>query len=216
MQRLISTLLVLVSFLFVISCEKTKEPISSNTEEPPKVSHFPLTVGSSWKYAIVDTLIYTYTGETEIHHDTVDVTIIDSTILPNGENAVIWQYVFRNETDSLFACLSNDTLFFYDTDGNHLVLKFGFVLPLQVSNEWEFLLLDYRVFQKDSVQVPAGLFVDVFHVREREKQGNSIGWNDFFIAPKVGIVKYRYSTIVTLWEVNHKIGWELLTYQIVE
>jgi len=211
MHRIFLFSLVFIFSLGFISCKKMNEPDYNN----PGKSQFPMSVGSVWEYAIVDTLIHTYTGETEIHHDTVDVTIIGTTTLSNGKNAAIWQYKFRNKIDSLFVFLSDDSLIFYDDD-EYLTIKFGFMLQLQANNEWELSAINYKVFLKDTLQVPVGLFVKVYHVEEYERQGNVIGWNDYFIVPKIGIVKYHYGTFFTISEINNNIEWKLLAYSIIE
>ncbi len=207
MQKLRIISIVFVCLVFGISCNKIENPLSSTDTG----FQFPLTVGSSWKYSIIDTLVYTYTGQREIHYDTVQVTIIDDTVL-YGKKATVWEYKFKNKTDTLFAQFFGDTLLFYTTDP--LNKKFGFVLPLRLNAEWQLPAKDYQVVAIKDVRVPAGLFKNVFVIREFERQGNAIGYNYYFVKSNVGIITYHYRTFVPLFEVNHITKWELLSYLI--
>ena len=193
--------------VFGVYCDQNVNPISTNH----KTFQFPLTVGSSWKYSIIDTVVHTYTGEKEIDLDTVQVTIVDSTVI-NGKKATIWEYKFKDKTDTLFAQLSGDTLLFYAADAKYK--KFGFILPLELGEEWQLPAKDYKVVAVRDLQLPAGLFKNVFVVREMERQGNAYGFNEYFVKSDVGIIKYHYGTFVTLAEINHKTKWELLSYRI--
>ncbi len=198
----------------VLSCKRTTEP----EQTPVHFSkfQFPASVGSWWKYAIIDTLLYTYTGKIEISYGEVKVTILDSTTLPNGKSAKIWQYKYTDHIDTLYSSFSGDTLIFYNLYKQHLSEKFAFLLPLEAGKEWDISCCEYKAFLSEIVQVPAGTFENVINVREHERQGNALGWNNYFIAPYVGLIKYRYHTFVTLFEKNHKIEWKLLSYNLTE
>ncbi|MFQ5751766.1 MAG: hypothetical protein ACE5HI_07200 [bacterium] len=209
MKRLFIISGVLVFWFGLFSCKDVNEPVYESYG-----TSFPLSIGSWWQYGIVDTLIYTYTGVIEIHYDTVRATIEDSTTLPNGKSATVWIYEFKDRTDTLYASLSDDTLLFYRWDGKILTVRSGFILPLQIDQQWQLSILDYEVESMEDIEVPAGKFKNVFLVREHERQGNAFGWNSYYIAPDFGIIKYKYGTFVTLSEINHKIEWKLLSFYV--
>ena len=212
MRKVFAFTLIIIFFWGMTSCQKITEPI----EKDKRASQFPMSVGSTWVYSIVDTVVYTYTGKTEIFYDTVKVSIVGFTNLPDGKEATVWQYQYRDTVDTLFVNLAGDTLLFYQKNGDYLLLKSGFILPLQVDKQWQLSVFDYWVEQADTVQVPAGVFINVFDVLERPRVGNVVGLNHYFIAPQVGIVKYYSGTFATFAEVNHKIEWKLLSYTIAD
>ncbi len=211
-RKVFAFTLIMILLLRITSCQKITEPI----EQVKGASQFPMSVGSTWEYSIVDTVVYTYTGQTEVFYDTVKVSIVGITNLPDGNEATVWQYQYRDTVDTLFANLAGDTLFFYQKKGDLLLLKSRFILPLQVDKQWQLSVFDYRVERADTVQVPAGVFINVFDVLERPRVGNVVGLNHYFIAPQVGIVKYHSGTFSTFSEVNHKIEWKLFSYTITD
>ncbi|GAB4363741.1 MAG: hypothetical protein Kow0042_01870 [Calditrichia bacterium] len=213
--------LSLVLWVGLFSCKKISEPILPNQPDtysppPPRISQFSLSIGSFWNYSIVDTLYYTYTGKYEVYYDSLTATIVGSTVLPNGKSATILHYQFQDRVDTMYAIVTGDTLLFYQMHSGRLVGSFGFILPLEVNKEWYLMGFDYKVYSSPPLEVPAGLFKHVIDVREYVRMGNAYGWNSYFIAPEVGIVKYKYRIFVTLSEVNHMIQWALLSYSISE
>ena len=209
-MRLIKLLSFIFCLFLIFSCEKDKNPTSAGNGR----IEFPMDIGSSWIYSIIDEAYNSYTGSTEITYDTVDVKIINSTILPNGNKAFIWQYKFRDSSDSIFVSQSFDTLYFY-YDKKYLNIKFGLVFPLKQNKEWQLSTSDYKVFLKDTLNSPVGLFTEVFQIKEYSvRVGNTAGYNEYFIVPQIGIVKYKYEIFTTVSEINHKSVWQLLFYQI--
>jgi len=192
----------------ILSCEKDKNPISSSSEVP-------MEIGSRWRYSIIDTAYDIYTHNFEVLYDTVDVKIIDTTVLPNGNIAKIWQYQFRDRIDSVFVAQSVDTLYFY-WDTTYLFIKFAILFPLEVNKEWQISFFDYKVFLTDTLFSPAGLFTDVFQIKEYPARiGNSFGTNEYSIVPDIGIVRYKYGISVTITQINHKSKWQLLSYNVI-
>ncbi len=201
----------------ILSCEKDKDPISSSSEvsSDTVTIDFPMEIGSSWRYSIIDTAHNIYTGDNEVFYDTVDVKIIDSTVLPNGNIAKIWQYQFRDRIDSVFVAQSVDTLYFY-WDNTYLVIKLIILFPLEVNKEWQLSAFDYKVFLTDTLFSPAGLFTDVFQIKEYPTRlGNGVGTNEYFIVPDIGIVKYKYGIGSTTSNIIHKSKWQLLSYNVI-
>lgn len=199
----------------ILSCEKDKNSISSSSEisSDTVTIDFPMEIGSSWRYSVIDTAYDIYTHNFEVLYDTVDVKIIDTTVLPNGNIARIWQYQFRDRIDSVFVAQSVDTLYFYwDT---YLAIKLAILFPLEVNKEWQISLFDYKVFLTDTLFSPAGLFTDVFQIRQYPAGiGNSFGTNEYSIVPDIGIVRYKYGIGDTIAHINHKSKWQLLSYNV--
>ncbi len=193
---------------FILSCKKEQITQSKPTYQ------FPTTIGSTWEYSLEDTSVNIYNGKSTVSFGKVSVKIIGEKTLVNGKKSKIWLFNYPDKNDTLYSCLSNDSLIFYYEDGKYLGIKYGFILPFKVGNEWELGWLKYKVASHDTLNLASGIFLNTFHVKEFENQGNVYGWNDYFIDPGVGIVKYHYGTGVTLTEINHKIGWELISYKI--
>ena len=203
-RRLFSVIILIISFLFLF-CQKEK-----NIMEPSgNFSEFSLKVGSSWKYAVTDTIIHTYTGEREIEKYTVTVTIVDSLTAPNGGVITVWQYTYPDKKDTLYVTLSGDTLLFY-IDKKCQILHAGFLLNSHLNDEWFFSGREYKVVEVSDVRVPAGVFKDVPKIREIIWQGNALGYNYYFFTPEAGFVKIYYGIFVTLFEINHITNWELV------
>ncbi|RMG68018.1 MAG: hypothetical protein D6715_03400 [Calditrichaeota bacterium] len=215
MKTIIFILCTLAFCLVHLSCDRNKDfleipgPIYES-----ETDIFPLRVGSWWKYNVVDTLIYTFTGKKEVSQSRLTVTIVDSTILPNGLAATVWTFNQNGKIDTLFAGFRGDTLLFFKKHSKSFFIRFGFLLPLQVGKVWRLPLRDYQVLSRQEVRVPAGTFKNAFLVQEIEREGNAFGGNSYFIAPGFGIVKYRYGTFVTLSETNHVVVWNLVSFDV--
>ena len=86
---------------------------------------------------------------------------------------------------------------------------------MKQNKEWQLSTSDYKVFLKDTLNSPVGLFTEVFQIKEYSvRVGNTAGYNEYFIVPQIGIVKYKYGIFTTVSEINHKSVWQLLFYQI--
>ena len=210
-MRFIKLLYLLFCLFFIFSCQKDKNPISAENGE----IEFPMNIGSNWKYSVTDTIIHTHPVSMEILYDKVDVKIIDSKVLSNGNKAMIWQYNYRNTIDSIFVSQSFDTLYFYNDD-KYLNIQFGIIFPLELNKKWQLSTSDYKVFIKDTLYTSIGLFTDVFQLKEYSvRVGNTTGYNEYFIVPQIGIVRYKYGIFTTLSEINHNSEWKILSYNII-
>ena len=188
-MRFANMLCISFCLLLLFSCDKNKNPITPNIK---KISQFPMEIGASWNYEFTDTTYYYHGDSMKIENGILHVKIIDSTILDTGKKAFIWQYEFQNNLDTLYSLYSGDSILFYPNKQTSEP-KIIFLLPLTVSSEWEWTFCDkYKVLSKDTLNLPAGTFTNVFHVEQIYNCEIEAGLlNTYYINPGTGIVKYQ-------------------------
>lgn len=179
------------------------------TEPQNHSSEIPFTVGSEWMYSVYDSL--------NSASDTVKVVIVGSASLSGGTPATVWQYEFRDRSDSLFVGHSGDTITFY-FDKQHLQnQKIMFILPLQVGSSWGTQYRDtVSVLTKGSVEVPAGTFYNSYLVQQQSLMPNDLSVFKYWIEPYIGIVRMFERVAVTVdWPYPQAVNmWELISYEI--
>ena len=187
-----------------VACENDKI-----TEHQNHLSEIPLTVPSMWVYSVYDSLDDT--------SDTVHVEIVGNATLSDGNPSTVWQYEFKDSTDTLFVGHSGDTVTFY-LDKQYLEnQKIMFIFPLQVGNSWGRQYLDtVTVLTRDTVEVPAGTFFNSYVVQQRSLIPNDLSISKYWIKPYIGIVQMFEVVAVTVAQPypQAKNEWELISYHI--
>lgn len=203
------TATLIFSALIMCACYK-------NTVGPqPQPDPFPNTAGSWWRYEVFDSLTMTT--------DTALVTVLDSTVIQNGDSFTVWSVVFSNRSVPSFTRIANDTITVtLSSSLFHGSRNEQFVLPLTLGNKWHGVLApndSSKVISVASVGTPAGTFSNVAEISRGwtlKFEGND-GRNLTFIAPNVGIVRQvelvNIGTGGTPFTAVHAL-WELLEYNI--
>ena len=170
---------------------------------------FPLQVGDSWTYHIIDSLNNII--------DTVSVTINNVSYLPNGTIRYLWLYKFSNKIDYLYLERKIDTLSFLpiSSDGFYNGLS-KLVLPLKVGNTWGGIGDEMGSIDSiDTVTVPAGTFDGAFMAVQSGICCNDYSRIEFWIQPGVGIVKEINSIFISVEPNSRRLEkWELLSYSV--
>ena len=201
--------LIILGALALLSCQKQSNPLSVETEVPAFVKN----IGAIYQYAVTDTTLFIFHADSlQISNDTATVAIIGYTVLPDGRKAFIWQRTFKGETDSILVTVSRDSVFFESRNG-YFASDLALVFPLQNGKSWKYSFFDFSVAALKRLRVPAGTFKNVFAVKQVVKRiGNTFGYNEYFIDPQVGILKFLSRISSTMGETNHRIKWELINY----
>ena len=187
-----------------------------NTVGPqPQPDPFPNTAGSWWRYEVFDSLTMTT--------DTALVTVLDSTVIQNGDSFTVWSVVFSDRSGPSFTRIANDTItvtlsasLFYGSRNEQ------FVRPLTLGSKWNGILElndSSEVISIGDLVTRAGMFSNVVEISRKWNDGfeGNGARNMTFIAPNVGIVRQ-----VEIVYVNPGSGpfttvhalWELLEYDI--
>lgn len=125
--------LIVIGTLIISSCQSENNPISPNLKE----EEFPMAIGSTWEYNVTDTTTYYFfTDSIKINNGILQVSIVGSTFLENRGKAIVWQYKFQNNLDSLYVLNTSDTTFFY-SDKRNLTPIFSLIFPLEVNKIWQ-------------------------------------------------------------------------------
>jgi hypothetical protein len=200
MKKLIQILMVLVMFNFVDCRKTTTEPLTLSTPGF-LASDFPNSVGSKWTYATYDSISQM--------RDTVEVSILGTIPLPNATLATQWQYKYSSRVDTLTVVQYSDTIEF-----RSYTLVPTFIFPLQVGNGWGTQDVDtFTVALQDTISVPVGSFSS-YRVDQQSLLPNDGSFFQYWVAPKVGIVKQFQRQFLTISPKRTKTTWILLSYSI--
>ncbi|MFH1526750.1 MAG: hypothetical protein ABIG69_08885, partial [Bacteroidota bacterium] len=136
-------------------------------------------------------------------------------ILTFGKKAIIWQYKFLNNFDSLYVLRSGDTTLFY-YDKRFLAPKLVLIFPLEINNKWQLsTCVEYEVFGREIINLPLGAISNAFNIRESHSCEGEAGLvNNYYIEPYVGIVKYNSDYLNIHYSIKRKIEWNLKSYSI--
>ncbi|RMG64560.1 MAG: hypothetical protein D6715_09550 [Calditrichaeota bacterium] len=201
--------ILIVCGMVLVGCDTSKNPVGETTTPDDFALFFK--VGTEWIYELADTTANLYRRSFVVSKDTLSILVREEIPLEGCDRAVRW-VIFRNgEADSMVVCQQGDSaiLFFReDRFGRHLWLRFPF--PLLPGRTWAGDFADYSIDRVSRLELPSGEFFNVIRVKEIERQGNSAGFNAYYLDPRFGILKFYWGTIVTLFEVNHLISWDFL------
>ncbi len=167
--------------------------------------NFPLSLGSTWKYAIYDS--------TKHRADTVVVSITDSTYLSDGTAAAVWQYAYSHSVDTQYVAQSRDSILVYrspDVRSLSMVL----VLPLEVGRQWlNSPPGSMKVTARENVDVPGGSFARALRVEQHPFIGNFYGGTTYWFVPDVGLVRMHRAWMDTMADDRVNTVWELLSFK---
>jgi hypothetical protein len=193
----VSVLLLLRSF----SCQG-----KDNGPETVTGKNFPLSLGSTWTYAIYDSI-----GKTS---DTVSVAVTDSAALSDDSPAVIIQYAYLHSRESQYVVTSGDSILVYRSPDVGS-LSMIYVLPFAPGRQWiSSPPGSMKVGATERVAVPAGAFERSFRIDHHPFIGNLYGGTTFWFVPNVGLVRMRRAWVDTMGGDRVNTVWELLKYDV--
>lgn len=192
--------LILILSVVFISCKKDNTQIENiNGSE-----YFPNTVGDYWKYKYVDSLINNSTSF-------VDVNIVGNKTLPNGQNAKVWVFNFKDHAYTNYVYQTGDTIKFLNV---YLEIVNTYVTPLLLNNKWEnsFLFDSIQVKQQRSFILNKKNFDNSFLLNEHGYSFNYYLTRVEWFCPNIGML--------TKTRKEYNLGyvddsyWELVEYQL--
>jgi len=193
-------LLGILFFVKLLSCnepELGKQVVDAGT--------FPLSPGSTWKYAIYDSLKH--------RADTVVVSIIDSTYLSDGTVTAVWQYAYSHSIDLQYVAQSGDSILVYQSPDIQS-LSMILVLPLEVGHQWTSSPpSSMKVTAREEVDVPGGSFARAIRVEQHPFIGNFYGGTTYWFVPDFGLVRMRQAWMDTMADDRVNTVWELLSFE---
>lgn len=208
------SIISLTLFTMLFSCKKVSETTP--------LSDFPNNVGNHWRYEFQST--------DPVTKSYIDVDIIGTGKLPNGQLAKIWVYSFLNfrETNLSF----RDTNYVVSDDKNVIIYtnpcrtcakpqqmpyeKMKYVLPLKTGNFWltPSIRDTTKVLANAVLKVPAGSFKNTFELsNKRAYVTNSWTNNTIWFTPNIGITKLKQSQF-DLGPLPTNGNWELIDYSL--
>ena len=178
---------------------------SNNPVGPPSAvtNQFPLTVGSTWTYAVFDSIAQ--------QADTVTVTALKQTSVSASGATYLWTYRYSNRIDSVTVVSNADTVNYLIP--NAALPRMTFVFPLVAGQSLQGLYYRGSV-GAGSASVPAGTFPNSFEVFEQPYEGNFYGGTTCWIAPHIGIVKEQIQWLITVSNQRENTTWQLISYSI--
>jgi hypothetical protein len=169
-------------------------------------SHFPMTAGSRWVYAVHDSVRH--------HTDTLSVRILGATRLPDGRNAMMWRYRTRTFTDTEYVVRSGDTISIYRTPERSSV-RAVFAFPLVAGRSWTVIPPgSMTVVRLLTTATPAAVFRHSFEVIARPAVRNFVGETTYWLEPHVGIVRILVRSVDTINNQEENTLWELIAWTI--
>lgn len=200
---------ILVSMVFIIltSCNKSTSP---NT---PSSSIFPNNVGNHWHYKYTD-------NSQNISY--IDVDIVGTRVLPNGQTAAVWVYKILSYTDTVIVTSNTDSTIIYENycttcPAQTLYAKMKYYFPMQTGNIWFSNVLwgdTTKIINNNSVTVPAGTFNNTFQISKKVGYVvNTKTNNQIWFTQNVGITKLNQNEY-NLGPVAGNGIWELESYTV--
>ena len=219
--RMIYLFLINLAIASFASCQ------NNGLSDLRQIQGFPNKVGDSWSYLVTDTA-YAYgkhqgTNQTT---DTLSVSVIGSTHLPDGTQAAIWRTAWPPElafssppwnVDTTYVWISADTVNM--SSGMEPVLHppksmkdipitSKFIFPVQTGQTWNIGPDSSRVVSVSSLQVPAGTFDNVYQILRNESSFNFYLTEHDWLKPGVGLVQRMVAFNGTFYT------WKLISYHV--
>jgi hypothetical protein len=147
--------------------------------------------------------------------DTVMVTIVSEVTVSWADSAMLWQYIGREFTDTLYVGAVGEELFFsHSTD----ILSFDswyYEFPLAVGRHWgiEYFNAIPMILDKGSVTSLAGEFPSAFHYSMFDAAFNSYWGVEDWLVPGVGAV-LRKTTRMDFGPPAFSQDWTLISYNV--
>ncbi len=203
---------LLLVFVNIISCKKENN-IPSN-------QFFPNKVGDNWLYKYYDG----YTNGEQF----IEVKIVGTGLLPDGQIATIWTTTLLTATngkyliDSAFVVVDAANAVFYYAPCRTCIPQMAderrrYLFPLQVGNKWfsnKFFGDTTKVLNLGSVAVPAGTFDNTFQLSKTIGYvTNSYTRDSIWLTPNIGMTKF-YQDEYSLGPIPGNGVWELASYNL--
>ena len=191
----------LLSILILFTSCKKEVPVNN-----PSSEYFPNTTGNYWKYKVVDSILNS--------SSIVEVKIVGDKILPGGQNAKIWIYVYPGHIDTNYVFRVGDTIRFIDQG---LSVRNTYIVPLQLNNKWRinpaYLYDSVKVIEKGTIVLNVQTFENSFLLQENGYLPNDY-WNRYeWFYPNIGMITKTEKDLFTLGT-NKSFYWELLEYDL--
>ena len=187
--------------LIVVSSCKDNSTNSSNDALPKESSYFPNAIGSSWVYLI----------SSGTYFDTLKVSIVGDTILPNGVSAKIWSEISSSYQTTFYVYSLGDTI--EVRNDNNLFAFPRLIIPFTVGNKWAGFSQDTIYVSQDSVySFDSKANLKAFCLMYQKSGYQWSYWSATWFAPAIGVIKkegvaysrgFEYHEIYTL--LSHSI-----------
>ncbi|HKI47072.1 MAG TPA: hypothetical protein VKA08_17210 [Balneolales bacterium] len=217
MKRL-SIYLVLIVFAGLLAGCQLFGSGDSNSDNPSS-SYFPLATGSTWTYAVYDSVYSAYHGSNRLDstsHIRVKVTVLKNVQVDSNHVTSLWQFQFPGQIDTVYVSSASDSVRLKIP-----TISYGpttFILPLSIGQKWsgEGISGTYSVVSVDTLSFNGMSFSRVYYIVQTPSGSN--GHNEFinikyWIQPGVGIVKAHYYDSSTFTPTTNT-SWKLLSYNI--
>jgi hypothetical protein len=192
---------ILIICLFLASCRKEASNRASTSE------YFPNSIGDKWTYKYVDSV-----NNNSVF---VDVTIVGSTILFNGQNAKIWTYAFPNHVDTAFVYQVGDTIRFLDRGFS---THYTYVTPLAPGSLWrtnpDYVYDSIKIIDNRSLYANGETFSNSFLLYQVGRLPNDFWNSSEWFCPYVGMVTKNERDNLTITNEHTNISWELVSYNL--
>lgn len=165
---------------------------------------FPNTPGSNFTYAVTDS------DNNKTYKVTAVITGINSSV--NNVHAQLWTFTYPDKIDTNYVVSNKDSVVFYDKTKTIITNSYHF--PLKAGKSWG---LPYKhdtikVIRTQQLTVKAGLFAQVFYLKEQASAENYRFYKYQWVVPNIGMIK-TYSKAQTFGH-PHIYNWELISYHI--
>jgi hypothetical protein len=179
-------ILTFISVVPILMCAAMMSCSSNNTSMSPPTSltigvdQFPTAIGTSWTYAVYDSVQNTL--------DTVSVKI-ENPISAERQFAGTWIFSGRNYHDTMYVQVEgNRVILFEDPFASQPDVTIEF--PLTEGASWGKGVDTTVVYSETSVAVPAGSFDDAVRVDRHAVGFNYRLYSQRWIVPNIGIVRW--------------------------
>lgn len=186
-----------------------------NDIQTKQTQYFPNQVGDNWTYRLSGSSV-----------GTIHVEIIGQGILPNGDEASLWQYTYNitNQTfiDTTWVSVIDNNVRIYNSPcltctETMPIERMNYILPLNTGNSWHTNATygdTTKVLKQLNIIVPSGKFNDVFQLSKvRGYVTNSWTKDTIYMKEKIGIVEFSQNEF-NLGPVIGNGNWELVNYYV--
>ncbi|HMG67252.1 MAG TPA: hypothetical protein VK588_06180 [Chitinophagaceae bacterium] len=210
MKRSITCCVVL---LFIFGCKKSNEDTDNNKGQ----DIFPNKIGDKWVYHVVDTT-YKLDNVDNVQEYDMNVSVVDSTVLPGGIKANIWVFESPSGRDTNYVFPTADTINFAVLQGTQVTFIRRYIVPLHLHDSWKYTTSSLNDVVVDSVAdivVNGNRFDNAFRVLGNPGFPDAMFNIEEWLADNVGLVKRYYSNFhMSLIIYQHAITWTLVSYHI--
>lgn len=176
--------------------------------------YFPNSIGNEWIYEIYDSNANTW--------DTVNVKIIGTAIMADGEEAKAWMYTYKYGSGSgnIDYFREADSLVYWYSSPLVSNPELRYVFPLEYGKCWEnrgSITYDSScVIWDGPISVPAGEFAEAFEIRREDIRFGVSYFSNTWYVPEIGVAIAIYRGGVVGPGSEQKSEWYLIDYALVE